>query len=141
MENREYTKRKKEADEIFCSECGEIIKQKAEICPMCGVRQHGTPQNDEKSLASKFWTTASVSFLVLLSTVIFTQPSHAWLNGVVGALALSLIPGLIAMALPTYKKIIYIPVSLFIILFITAGIGLYAQKQARSYIINEKINN
>ena len=62
MENREYTKRKKEADEIFCSECGEIIKQKAEICPMCGVRQHGTPPNDEKSLASKFWTTASVSF-------------------------------------------------------------------------------
>jgi len=26
-------------DEKFCSECGEIIKIKAEICPKCGVRQ------------------------------------------------------------------------------------------------------
>jgi len=26
-------------DEKYCSECGEIIKAKAEICPKCGVRQ------------------------------------------------------------------------------------------------------
>ena len=26
-------------DEKFCSECGSIIKAKAEICPRCGVRQ------------------------------------------------------------------------------------------------------
>ncbi len=26
-------------DENFCTECGKIIKIKAEICPMCGVRQ------------------------------------------------------------------------------------------------------
>ena len=26
-------------DEKFCSECGSIIKAKAEICPKCGVRQ------------------------------------------------------------------------------------------------------
>jgi len=31
--------RKKEVDEKFCSECGAIIKLKAEICPKCGVRQ------------------------------------------------------------------------------------------------------
>lgn len=30
-------------DEKFCSECGEIIKLKAEICPKCGVRQFGKP--------------------------------------------------------------------------------------------------
>ena len=28
-------------DEKFCSECGAIIKLKAEICPKCGVRQFG----------------------------------------------------------------------------------------------------
>lgn len=33
------TRRTKETDEIFCSECGENIKAKAEICPKCGVRQ------------------------------------------------------------------------------------------------------
>jgi TM2 domain-containing membrane protein YozV/ribosomal protein L40E len=26
-------------DEKYCSECGAIIKAKAEICPKCGVRQ------------------------------------------------------------------------------------------------------
>lgn len=31
--------RSKAVDEKFCSECGSIIKLKAEICPKCGVRQ------------------------------------------------------------------------------------------------------
>ncbi len=30
---------KKAADEKFCSECGAVIRAKAEICPKCGVRQ------------------------------------------------------------------------------------------------------
>lgn len=29
----------KSPDEKFCRECGVIIKEKAEICPNCGVRQ------------------------------------------------------------------------------------------------------
>lgn len=29
----------KAVDEKFCSDCGAIIKAKAEICPKCGVRQ------------------------------------------------------------------------------------------------------
>lgn len=33
------------ADEVFCVECGEIIKQRAEICPECGVRQKLTEDN------------------------------------------------------------------------------------------------
>ncbi|WHI46904.1 NINE protein [Microbulbifer sp. JMSA004] len=31
--------RVKGADEKFCSDCGENIKERAEICPKCGVRQ------------------------------------------------------------------------------------------------------
>lgn len=31
--------KKKNADESFCSSCGEVIKKEAEICPKCGVRQ------------------------------------------------------------------------------------------------------
>ncbi|HEY1270307.1 MAG TPA: NINE protein [Candidatus Binatia bacterium] len=34
---------RKAADEKFCSECGAIIKAKAEICPKCGVRQLPAP--------------------------------------------------------------------------------------------------
>lgn len=30
-------------DEKFCSDCGAVIKAKAEICPKCGVRQLGRP--------------------------------------------------------------------------------------------------
>ncbi len=33
------TDKSKGIDEKFCSECGEIIKAKAAICPKCGVRQ------------------------------------------------------------------------------------------------------
>jgi uncharacterized OB-fold protein len=33
----------KGADEKFCSECGSVIKAKAEICPKCGVRQLPPP--------------------------------------------------------------------------------------------------
>lgn len=33
----------KAADEKFCADCGAIIKQRAEICPKCGVRQMAAP--------------------------------------------------------------------------------------------------
>lgn len=33
----------KGSDEKFCSECGSIIKLRAEICPKCGVRQLPAP--------------------------------------------------------------------------------------------------
>jgi len=37
----------KAADEQFCSSCGETIKQEAEVCPECGVRQN-TSTTSEK---------------------------------------------------------------------------------------------
>jgi len=40
----------KAADEKFCTECGNVIKAKAEICPKCGVRQ-STPQISLGSVA------------------------------------------------------------------------------------------
>lgn len=36
-------------DEKYCSECGEIIKEKAEICPNCGVRQQSAPKKSKYS--------------------------------------------------------------------------------------------
>ncbi|MDN6179680.1 MAG: TM2 domain-containing protein [Halomonas subglaciescola] len=32
----------KQADEKYCGDCGAVIKQRAEICPSCGVRQAGS---------------------------------------------------------------------------------------------------
>ena len=34
-------------DEKYCKNCGEIIDDKAEICPECGVRQHETGKGQE----------------------------------------------------------------------------------------------
>ena len=31
----------KGADEKFCTDCGSVIKLRAELCPKCGVRQSG----------------------------------------------------------------------------------------------------
>lgn len=39
----ESATRTKEANEKFCSDCGEAIKAKAEMCPKCGVRQLAPP--------------------------------------------------------------------------------------------------
>ena len=39
MENANINLTGKGLDEKYCSSCGNIIKQLAEICPKCGVRQ------------------------------------------------------------------------------------------------------
>jgi hypothetical protein len=51
--------REKAADEKFCSSCGEIIKQAAEICPKCGCRVAPAPadasnQDDRSSFGFAF---------------------------------------------------------------------------------------
>lgn len=35
------------ADEVFCTSCGEPIKEEAEMCPECGVRQKETEEPQE----------------------------------------------------------------------------------------------
>lgn len=42
----------KAADEKFCTDCGAVIKLKAEICPKCGVRQ-SVPNDNTMLLGSK----------------------------------------------------------------------------------------
>lgn len=48
--NDDIASRKKVAGEKYCSDCGQVISEKAEICPKCGVRQTAVP--------SAFGTTA-----------------------------------------------------------------------------------
>jgi TM2 domain-containing membrane protein YozV/rubredoxin len=38
-------------DEVFCRDCGQIISERAEICPECGVRQHAPPSGVPDVLA------------------------------------------------------------------------------------------
>ncbi|MBU3916237.1 NINE protein [bacterium] len=55
----------KSADEKFCSDCGEIINIKAEICPKCGVRQMSTPRNVDIAPNGKSKITAALLALFL----------------------------------------------------------------------------
>jgi hypothetical protein len=41
----------KKVNEKYCTECGELINIKAELCPKCGVRQPLTPANVADSAA------------------------------------------------------------------------------------------
>lgn len=36
-------------DEIYCTKCGSVIKEAAEICPECGVRRKDPPGADSQS--------------------------------------------------------------------------------------------
>jgi TM2 domain-containing membrane protein YozV len=51
--NEAVVQRAKGPDEKFCSECGEIINAKAEICPKCGVRQSPPPSLLSVGLSDK----------------------------------------------------------------------------------------
>lgn len=60
--------RTKELDEIFCRSCGEPIKEEAEICPECGVRNKEAETNIKQSSSasthdpSQYETTVSGSW-------------------------------------------------------------------------------
>lgn len=40
-------------DERFCTDCGNIIKIKAEICPHCGIRQQPEPKQTKSKGKTK----------------------------------------------------------------------------------------
>ena len=47
----EENRRILQADEYYCSSCGEIIKKAAEICPKCGVRMKSKESGKSKTVA------------------------------------------------------------------------------------------
>jgi TM2 domain-containing membrane protein YozV len=58
--------RQKQADEVFCSSCGAIIKKEAEICPKCGIRQKRAPLGATLGAISESnWLTALLLCLFL----------------------------------------------------------------------------
>lgn len=45
--------REKAADEVFCRSCGEAIKEEAEICPNCGVRNQDSGPTRSKTTSTQ----------------------------------------------------------------------------------------
>lgn len=133
-------KRTKSIDEKFCGECGEIIRLKAEICPKCGVRQmpvlnlfdsNAPRENDQLSndgLVQKFFMSTAIGFVIFVLIVLGTTPRQAWGNGFIGSVMFAAVAGIIAMIIPSKRKIIYLPSSIGLMLFVAMIVGLVVQK-------------
>ncbi len=129
MENTEI-KKVKMVDEKYCSECGEIIKINAEICPKCGVRQVAisdvieNSKSSSKKIGEKFLISGGASLAAFLILIFIATPQNSWLNGIIGSFMFALVAGILGMAIPTTKKIIYVPVSMAIMFLIAMIVGL-----------------
>jgi hypothetical protein len=77
-------------DEVFCTECGSVIKERAEVCPECGVRQTPAPteepaqqsQQGTKSLTDKrqyeLEKKAGADKTVTILLALFLTPAGYW---------------------------------------------------------------
>ncbi|MFC6787481.1 zinc ribbon domain-containing protein [Halobaculum halobium] len=83
--------RTKEPDEVFCEACGKAIKERAELCPHCGVRNAGdaaavgsshNPVNYETTVGPSWYYAIAVPTLFTIpSFVLFSQQSSAQTTG------------------------------------------------------------
>lgn len=48
-------------DEVFCTECGEVIKERAEVCPECGVRQEPAETDAEPATQQQDGATGTLT--------------------------------------------------------------------------------
>lgn len=56
-------------DEVFCRNCGEVIDQRAEICPSCGVRQRPAPKSSVDSAVETLLEGGNPFVAALLSAI------------------------------------------------------------------------
>ena len=64
----------KQVDEKYCSECGAIIKAKAQICLKCGVAQEETAITKPKSRTTAILLAVFLSFW----TWLYTYKQDSW---------------------------------------------------------------
>lgn len=106
------------ADEVFCSSCGEVIKEEAEMCPECGVRQGGVDDGeatgsgelpDSRVYELQKVARKSPGVAVLLGFLL--SPAGYWYVGRTGLAAVNLLTfnylllGLIIVPFHSYKII------------------------------------
>jgi hypothetical protein len=101
-----------------CGTCGAETKEKQIICTACGssLKQgytDGWPPIAMRFLISFVW---SLVFFILI--IIGTQAQNQWLVGFIGSAVFALLSGVIAMAIKTKRKIIFVPISLLVSFFI-----------------------
>lgn len=73
------------SDEKFCSDCGAVIKSKAEICPKCGVRQSAPPNSiNLGAVAPNRKSRVAAALLALLAFFLGGIGIHKFYLGQVG---------------------------------------------------------
>lgn len=97
------------ADEIYCRSCGEVIKQHAEICPECGVRNAAyQPAAGGTSTQSRGGTaatgTTSNTTAAQQQDTSESEPSGRWVTGVkLGAFLWFLVAAILAITLFAFR--------------------------------------
>ncbi|MGN8212867.1 MULTISPECIES: hypothetical protein [Halococcus] len=79
--------REKGYDEVFCASCGEAIKEQAELCPHCGVRnqevsQTSSIEDSESSLSSGLGDIDQSTEVDIEKLFRYGLKSLAWIFGV-----------------------------------------------------------
>lgn len=117
-------------NEKYCSNCSKLIKNDVEICPECNVEQvpilndKGNSKSYDDKKSTKFLLSCGASFITILIVVYIAinELILFHLDSSILALLFSLVVGIIGIAIPTRKKIIYIPISLLVTSIITGFI-------------------
>ena len=69
---------------------------------------------DGSQLSRKFFIAFAWTFGLFVILITSTQPADQWITGLIGGALFALFSGLIAMAIPTKLKIVFVPTTLFI---------------------------
>ena len=78
---------------------------------------------NESSINRRFGITFAWAFVVFGLTILATSPKDGWVLGIIGAGIFALLAGVIAMAIKTNRKTVYVPISLLISVIIAYIIG------------------
>ena len=90
------------------------------------------PNNNEEVISSesngsqltrRFFISFAWTWGMFIILIALTQPKEQWVHGLIGGAIFALFSGLIAMAIPTKRKIIFVPATLFISFSIASIIG------------------
>ena len=82
------------------------------------------PRQKTKSYITKrFYISFAWALAAFILIIIGTTPRDQWVSGFIGSVIFALLSGVMAMAIPTRQKIIFVPVSLVICFIIAVTIG------------------
>ena len=87
------------------------------------IEQVDPTNSDGSQLTRKFFIAFAWTLVLFIILITSSAPKEKWVVGLIGSGLFALISGLIAMALPTKLKIIFVPTSLLVVYIIASIIG------------------